>query len=164
MKSIIFLCLALCLIKGVVSVDPPTYNFSYHVTFDEVFTVNGTDYEVNGQVFYDPVHNRERVDRVNGRYDLFCGQVLPNVSTPCLQYTVDNRRWIVFPQKSQCCFCCDSAHGCGILKPDWLADASFMGEEKIIDTVYEKWSKDGMFGYNWFWSSKDANRTPRRLD
>ena len=39
-----------------------------------------------------------------------------------------------------------------------------MGEEKIVDNVYEKWSKDGMFGYNWFWSSKDDNRTPRRLD
>ena len=30
-----------------------------------------------------------------------------------------------------------------------------MGDEKILDTVYEKWSQDGMFGYNQFWASKN---------
>lgn len=66
------------------------------------------------------------------------------MTTSCQLFTKDNKRWIVFPQKTQCCFCCDSAHGCGILKPDWLAGAEYKGTEKIIDTEYDKWSKDGM--------------------
>lgn len=50
----------------------------------------------------------------------------------------------MFPQRTQCCFCCDGAHGCGVLKPDWLAGAEYKGTEKIVDTEYDKWSKDGM--------------------
>jgi hypothetical protein len=50
------------------------------------------------------------------------------------------------------------------LKPDWLKGAKYDGEEKILDTVYEKWSQDGMFGYNSFWAAKDSTRTPRKLD
>jgi hypothetical protein len=86
------------------------------------------------------------------------------VTTPCSHYAIDGKRWLVFPQKSQCCFCCDSAHGCGILKPDWLSGAEYKGEEKIVDTVFDKWSQDGMFGNNYLWVAKDADHTPRRLD
>ena len=136
---LIFAISSLC-----VAVSPPTYDYSFHINFDEtVIAPNRTQYKVNGQTFYDPKSNRQRVDRVNGRYDLFCGSVLPNVTTPCQQITTDNKRWIVFPQKSQCCFCCDSAHGCGILKPDWLADAEYKGQEKLLDTLFDKWSKQG---------------------
>jgi hypothetical protein len=115
-------------------------------------------------VFYDPINNRERYDRSNGRYNAFCGPIVPNVSTSCVQYTVNNKRWITFPQKSICCFCCDSAHGCGILSPDWLSGAEYKGEEKIVDTMYDKWSKNGSFGYNYFWVSQNENKVPRRLD
>ena len=128
MNTTISTLILITLAVGCLAVDPPIYNFSYHITFDDIFVVNGTNYEVNGQQFYDPVNNRERIDRVNGRYESFCGPVLPNVSTPCIHYVVNNKRWLVFPQKSQCCFCCDSSHGCGILKPDWLKNAVYMGE------------------------------------
>lgn len=135
--------LLLALVTVLLAVNPPLYDYAYHITFDEAFTINKTVYRVNGQTFYDPKNNRERVDRVNGRYDLFCGTVIPNVTTACQQITVENKRWLVFPQRSQCCFCCDSAHGCGILKADWLADAEYKGQDRIIDTMYDKWSKDG---------------------
>lgn len=39
-------------------VDPPNYNFSYHITFDDTFIINDTKYQVNGQEFYDPINNR----------------------------------------------------------------------------------------------------------
>jgi len=83
---------------------------------------------VNGKAFYDPKNNRERVDRTNGRYDLFCGTVMSGVTTPCQHLTVNKKRFIIFPAKSQCCFCCDADHGCGILKPDWLKDADYKGK------------------------------------
>lgn len=79
-------------------------------------------------------------------------------------HAVNNSRYIVFPQKKQCCFCCDSDHGCGILKRNWLDGAKFVGTDKIIDTNYNKWSKDGDFGYNYFWVTADDKEIPRRLD
>ncbi len=94
---------------------------------------------------------------------MFCGGVLPNISTPCTHYTVQNKRYLAFPQKSQCCFCCDSAHGCGILKPDWLKDAKYLGEDTILDTKYDKWSIDGI-GYNYQWVTQTADKIPRKLD
>lgn len=50
--------LLLFLSVGCLAIDPPVYNFSFHVTFDEIFVVNNTNYEVNGQTFYDPLNNR----------------------------------------------------------------------------------------------------------
>lgn len=140
MKSTVLLA---CLIAFVLAVDPPIYNYAYKVSFDESWIVDKTTYRVNGQEFYDPANNRERVDRSNGRYDLFCGTVLPNQTTPCQQITANNKRWIVYPAKSVCCFCCDAAHGCGILSPDWLKGADYKGTERILDTIYDKWSKNG---------------------
>jgi hypothetical protein len=80
--------LLVALICTALSVSPPIYDYAYHITFDEAATINQTVYRVNGQEFYDPNNNRERVDRVNGRYDFFCGSVLPNVTTSCQQITV----------------------------------------------------------------------------
>ena len=39
------------------------------------------------------------------------------------------KRYLDFPTKKYCCYCCDSAHGCGIVKRDWLktANATYMG-------------------------------------
>ena len=39
----------LAIIFTALCVDPPAYNFSYQVTFDDTFVVNGTKYQVNGQ-------------------------------------------------------------------------------------------------------------------
>lgn len=115
-------------------------------------------------MYYDAKNNRERIDRTNGRYNLFCGGILPNVTTSCTHLVVQNKRWIIFPQRKQCCFCCDSQHGCGILKRNWLEGAEYQGIDRIIDTNYNKWSKDGDFTYNHFWTTIDNNQIPRRLD
>ena len=29
-------------------------------------------------------------------------------------------RWLYYPVISFCCFCCTSASGCGVVKPDWV--------------------------------------------
>ncbi len=79
MKLIATICiLAIACLQLVETVEPPIYNYAYRISFDEAFIVNKTTYRINGQEFYDPANNRERVDRANGRYDLFCGTVLPN--------------------------------------------------------------------------------------
>ena len=155
--------IAIVALSCVLCKDPPVLGDSFQVAFDETFIQNQTKYRINGQWYYDGKGGRERYDRVNGRYDLFCGDVMPNVTTPCTQTTVGGKRYIIYPQKKYCCFCCDSAHGCGVLKQDWLEGADYLGTERLIDTDYDKWSKDGMFGYNHFWTNIDGN-VPRRLD
>lgn len=123
----IILTLSVALLNTVNAIDPPSLDPAFQVAFDETFIEKDKKYVVNGQMFYDAKNNRERVDRNQGQHDLFCGSVLPNISTPCTQITVNNKRYINFPKKKICCFCCDSEHGCGILRQDWLNGAKYLG-------------------------------------
>ena len=77
--------------------SPPTFNYSYQVSFEETFYKKGGSFKTTGQVFYDPFNNRERVDWDNGEHNFFCGSVLPNVATPCISLTINNLRWQIFP-------------------------------------------------------------------
>ena len=79
-------------------------------------------------MYYDFKNNRQRADKVDGKYDGICGSVLPNVSTSCQHLVIDEKRFIIFPNKQQCCLCCDGEHGCGILRPDWFKDGKYLGQ------------------------------------
>ncbi len=46
------------LLVGVLAVDPPVYNYAYHISYDETFVVDKVAYRVNGQKYYDPANNR----------------------------------------------------------------------------------------------------------
>ncbi len=91
-------------------------------------------------MFYDAKNNRSRLDRVNGQHDAFCNALAPNVTTDCSNLVVAGKRYIWFPQKNQCCYCCDSAHGCGILKPTWLSSGTFVGQEVINRQPVYHWN------------------------
>jgi hypothetical protein len=55
------------------------------------------------------------------------------------------KRYLYFPEKNDCCYCCDSAHGCGVLKPDWVSDAEFVEIVEAENGVkQEKWNKKGL--------------------
>ena len=82
-----------------------------------------------GTFFYDSVSQRYRVDRDNGKWDRYCGSVYKLTDTPCQHFVFEGKRYLNFPEKNDCCYCCDSAHGCGILKRDWLTGAKFEGYE-----------------------------------
>ena len=122
---------------------PPIFNYSYEVNFVETFISKRGNTSTSGKVFYEPNKNRERVDWANGRHNFFCGSVLPNVDTPCISVTVNNKRWQIFPQRSQCCMCCTAERGCGILRPDWMKDGTYQGEVAIDGTNYDKFHKTG---------------------
>lgn len=145
------------------AVDPPVWPDSFEEAFDEKFVMSNFTAEVNGILYYDAAHNRSRLDRFNGEYDKFCNS-LSTLRTPCQNLVVDEKRWIIFPQKSQCCFCCDSSHGCGILKPTWLEGAVYIGQDTIEGVKFDKWNKQGDVGYNYYWATADENAYPRRID
>lgn len=162
--KLVFILTAVMAVTLCLDPAPPVWPGSFDQAFDEKFIQANATFEVNGVMYYDATNNRSRLDRFNGRYDFFCGSVLPNVTTPCNQVVVAGKRWIYYPQRSQCCFCCDSAHGCGILKPNWLEGAVYLGDDTIEGAKYHKWNKQGDVGYNYWWSSADDNNVPRRLD
>jgi hypothetical protein len=60
--------------------------------------------------------------------------------------------------------CCTSANGCGILKPNWLDGATYLGVERIADVECNKWSKEETNGSDYYWVTTDHNQIPRRLE
>ncbi len=50
---------------------------------------------------------------------------MPNIPGSCIQLVREGKRYMIFPNQRVCCFCCDSAHGCGILRRDWLKTAKY---------------------------------------
>lgn len=106
---------------------------------------------------------------MTGRYDPTCSSILPNVTTRCQHLVVNNKRYIVFPEKNQCCFCCDSSHGCGIMRQDWFKDGKYLGQQRIVDTNYDQWVKPGIFIITsdisdaFYWVTADENQIPRRF-
>lgn len=88
------LCLSLavflCLVSSqVTDPKPPVWSPSFYIAYDETFVKDGHSYTFNGQLYYDASNNRQRADKVNGRYDATCGSVLPNVSTKCQHLVVN---------------------------------------------------------------------------
>lgn len=75
------------------------------------------------------------------------------------------KRFLDFPAKKYCCFCCDSTHGCGIVEPDWISksNGTYQGTEKLDDgKTYLKWEIKGLQS-NFYYHSNDTNKTPKRL-
>lgn len=127
----------------------------------------------NGTLYYDAQNNRETVERDNGRYDRFCGQVIKNEDTPCTHFILNSKSWIYsdkrfldFPKKKYCCFCCDGEHGCGITSRDWMVKSGgvYNGTEQLDSKgPYQKWFIPGLQD-NFYWNKDDSFKTPRKLD
>lgn len=147
MQKILILTALLVIFSASQTMDPvpPVWSPSFYVAYDETFVKDGHSYTFNGQFFYDAINGRQRADKITGRFDPTCSSILPNVTTRCQHLVVDQKRYIVFPDKSQCCICCDASHGCGIVKQDWFKDGKYLGQERIVDTMYDKWVKPGIF-------------------
>ena len=109
-------------------------------------------------MWFDSENGMSRVDRTNGRYDPFCGTVL-NATTPCTQLVRDGKRYMIYPFVRTCCQCCDSEHGCGIMRRDWLKEASFVGKDELSGQFFNKWNIEGRD----YWSAITDQQTPRKL-
>ena len=79
-----------------------------------------------------------RLDRNNGQYDEFCNTIVVGGRLPCTQLVREKKRYMIFPTIKLCCFCCDSEHGCGILRRDWIRTAKFVGIDELDQKFYNK--------------------------
>ena len=87
---------------------------------------------------------------------------MPRVNTPCTHLTVNDKRYFIYPEKRQCCYCCNSTEGCGILRQDWLADGHYQGTDQLDGKTFDKWEKKGLTEDYW-WVTTDDEHIPRKL-
>ena len=98
-----------------------------------------------GAYFYNYSIPAYRISRSDGQYDRFCSLSGPhqNQTTPCDQIVVGGNRYLYYPVLQQCCYCCNSTAGCGVLTPSWLQDAKYIDTEVHNGILSYKWSKQG---------------------
>ena len=58
--------------------------------------------------------------------------------------------------------CCTAENGCGMLKPDWLSDATFIGYNTSTSVKYQVWDKKGLQD-NFYWQV-DSTLEPYIID
>lgn len=143
--------------------SPPTWPLQFEQTFTETFSypLLGSS-TTTGKFFYDYSNKRYRIDRANGKWDRFCGPIYPFSNTSCTQIVVQGKRFIYYPEKKYCCYCCGSENGCGVLKPQWLEGAEFQGIETKNGVDLEKWDKKGL-QHNYYYCTNDNRRIMQRI-
>ena len=69
--------------------------------------------------------------------------------------TSDGWRRVIFPSSSPhrpstCCKYCNLTDFCGIVKPNWLHDANFLGNTTVDGRICNHWQKQGGESNNWY--------------
>lgn len=124
----LFVCLILLNNLCLTDRTPPQWANKFTQKISEKIKYTVFSKSVETTIYYDWDSKRYRIDRNNGSFDRYCGTVKKFSSTPCSHYVVEGKRYLHFPKKEDCCFCCDAEHGCGVLKPNWLENATFVKE------------------------------------
>jgi hypothetical protein len=151
------------LVVGTSSLSTPVWPNQFAEDFTEIESYGSAFVKkTNGTFYYDWTNERYKVTRQNGQGDRYCGTVEKFVATPCNHYVVDGKRYLDFPDKKYCCFCCDKAHGCGVLTPNWLQTATNNGTEVINGTSYQRWFIEGLQP-NYYYETTGANRVMKRI-
>lgn len=125
---------------------PPLWPDVFWQNFTEItYYPNVGTHQNSGAFYYNYSMPAYRIDRDNGKYDRFCGLSGPYVDddTPCSQIVVNSNRYLYYPALNECCYCCNSTAGCGVLFPSWLQDAKYVDTEVHNGVLSYKWSKKG---------------------
>lgn len=154
--------IAAAMMAGVVTASnvpsTPVWPNEFQMTFNETlsYPILGS-HHTTGTYYYSYTHKAERVDRANGHYDRYCGSNGAKIvsNTPCNQYVINGSRYLDYPDKNECCYCCSSAQGCGILRPDWLNNATYQGYLEKDGYNVTKWAKGGVQSNYYYERSSD---------
>jgi len=127
--------------------DSPVWpdTFSYTFTESTWAPVIGNK-TTSGTYYYSWPLKAYLVTRENGRYDRYCGTngVKAFQDTPCNHLVVNGIRFLLYPEKKECCNCCTAAQGCGILKKNWLEGAQYLETETWNGHDVTRWNKPGL--------------------
>ncbi|CAF3142103.1 unnamed protein product [Rotaria socialis] len=149
-----------------VAADPaiPIWPVAFQETFTETSTlpIVGTGTNIQGTYYYDFDQKAVRIDRSTGKYDRYCSSVKLLQDVPCTHLVVNGLRYLVFPSLKSCCMCCTSESGCGVLSPNWLSNATFVGYNTTSTEKYQVWNKKGLQN-NFYWQV-DSTQVPYIID
>lgn len=123
------------------------------------------DFHTEGTLFYDYEANQYKISRKNGRGDRYCflnGKYF-FLNTPC-DHIVDNKgdRYLYYPEKNDCCFCCAAKDGCGLTKPSWVEGAKYDGQGIYKGFEVFKWNQRGGQD-NLYYETVESNPLDRKL-
>jgi len=144
-------------------VNYPLWPDKFMQTFNETFKYPGSaSHSTTGTFYYNWSNRTYRVDRENGRHDRYCGLNGAKIwrNTPCSHYVSNGDRYLYYPDLDECCYCCSSQHGCGILKPDWMNGGTFLDTEDHYGVSSYKWDKKGL-QHNYYFETVAENSLER---
>jgi hypothetical protein len=155
----------LILLAGVTAQTPqsPMWPNTFWQPFTETtsYILIGT-HTTTGNFYYDWTTKAYRVDRANGRYDRYCGIDGPYEfqNTPCSHIVNNGNRFLYYSALNTCCYCCNSASGCGMLFPGWMTNASYIDTEVHNGVQTYKWNKPGLQS-NYIYETVNSTPTNR---
>ncbi|EFC42443.1 predicted protein [Naegleria gruberi] len=169
-SSIAFLLLSTCLIVAVGCAfgqqpkSTPVWPGTFRQTFTETTQLFKfmSPFVTNGTYYYDVTNQRQRIDRLDGSHDRYCGSVHFDKSTPCVHLVVKEKRYLVFPELKSCCMCCTAENGCGVLKTNWLFNSTYIGQTTYNGYPVHQWDKKGL--QNNYYYEMIANNVPVAID
>lgn len=149
--------LALIGISFAIPLHPEWQTFT--ANFTEVVDIqNNQQKTVTGLWAYDPANNLQRLERAEGQWDMICRG---DYST-CVQYNSGGHRYIDYPARDQCCYCCSDEEGCGLLKDNWLANGTFIGQTTFDGKTSYEWDQKG-FSDNFFYETTETDPKARTM-
>ena len=124
----------------------PVWPNEFWQPFNETMKYTLFNHYTSGEYYYNWNIKAYRVDRANGRYDRYCGLLGPYEfeNTPCSHIVNNGNRFLYYKEKNHCCFCCNADHGCGMLFPGWMTNATYIDQEIHDGVMTYKWNKKGV--------------------
>uniref|UniRef100_A0A7S3PPW0 Uncharacterized protein n=1 Tax=Aplanochytrium stocchinoi TaxID=215587 RepID=A0A7S3PPW0_9STRA len=112
----------------------------------------------------------ERIYFGDSTYDHLCSTYYNH--TPCIQLTTKGYRYLVFPEKNDCCKCCTYSHGdylCGgPLSPEWVSNKTgnliFLGIKDVKGRKCYKWDSRGLQNHSNFYYQFVDTGLPCEID
>ena len=164
MRLVVFALVALLAIVHSQNFEDPVWKSRWCEDFKETFNYGWLGpFETTGKICYDWDEKKYAVYREDGHYDRYCGLDWYHIwaGGKCTHYVQDGVRYLHYPNdKTKCCQCCSADHGCGLLKPDWLSGAKFVGTVTFEGKSAYKWDQAGLQS-NFYYETAKPNPLER---
>lgn len=140
---------------------PPVWSSAFSVDFQEKARLSFVTLFINnGSWYYNFDNKQARFDHLRGQKDWFCmNQHLSDhdKQAPCnMLFSNDTNLYIHYPEAKTCCRLCGLENYCTVMEPNWLKNATFIGDEMFYGSKCHGWQTPG-FTFMDTWYVTDEN-------
>eukprot|EP01064_Diplonema_japonicum_P031357 TRINITY_DN5574_c1_g1_i1.p1 TRINITY_DN5574_c1_g1~~TRINITY_DN5574_c1_g1_i1.p1 ORF type:complete len:221 (+),score=34.90 TRINITY_DN5574_c1_g1_i1:57-665(+) len=132
---------ALAVMLMSVSADPkPNWPVQFQGNFTEETWFEGGYQRNEGWVAYSYAQRGQVIFRPNGKLNPICNDAKRGYNGACIQQSVGETRYLIFPALKECCQLCDVS--CGVLKPTWVTAVPYLyaGLRQINNQTCNVWT------------------------